>query len=162
MGINTSVGSEQRDWMLKAMQLFDSLTSAERSERMSRIRSSGTKIEMKVRRLVHSMGYRYRLHARDIFGNPDLAFRPRMKVIFANGCFWHQHGCGNYRMPKSRQSFWLPKLAKNKIRDELVLKQLRQQGWKALVIWECQVKRESLLRKRLKSFLEPNENIQLH
>jgi len=136
------------------MPRYDPLNPAERSERMSRIRNANTKPEMLVRRLVHGMGYRYRLHARDLPGKPDLAFRPRKKVIFVHGCFWHQHGCRQYRQPRTKSSFWEVKLAKNKVRDTLVRDQLRKLGWRVLVIWECQITRESELQNRIKRFLE--------
>ncbi|MEW6262375.1 MAG: very short patch repair endonuclease [Thermodesulfobacteriota bacterium] len=135
------------------MPRYDPLTPMERSERMSRIRNADTKPEMIVRRLVHGMGYRYRLHARDLPGNPDLVFRSRKKVIFVHGCFWHQHGCRQYRMPRTKKSFWEPKLAKNKARDALVRRELRSLGWGAMVVWECQIKREAVLRKRIERFL---------
>lgn len=132
----------------------DPLTPAQRSVRMSRIRNADTKPEMVVRRLIHSMGYRYRLHARDFPGHPDLVFRPRKKVIFVHGCFWHQHGCRQYRQPRSRLSFWEAKLARNKTRDVEVLSALEKLGWRVLVIWECQMKDVALLRSQIKSFLE--------
>lgn len=136
------------------MPRYDPLTRAERSERMSRIRNADTKPEMLVRRLVHGMGYRYRLHARDLPGNPDIVFRPRNRVILVHGCFWHQHGCSQYRQPRTRQSFWGPKLAKNKMHDAKVRSALRRQGWHVMVIWECQIRRESVLKKRIKQFLD--------
>lgn len=136
------------------MPPYDPLTPAERSERMSRIRSSDTKPEMIVRQLVHGMGYRYRLHARDLPGHPDLVFRPRKKVIFVNGCFWHQHGCRQYRQPRTKRSFWDPKLARNKARDAKVQRELRQLGWRVMVIWECKVKEEDVLRNRIIKFLD--------
>ena len=136
------------------MPRYDPLSAAERSERMSRIRNVDTKPEMIVRRLVHSMGYRYRVHVGDLPGNPDLVFRLRKKVIFVHGCFWHQHGCRQYRQPRTKRSFWEPKLTKNKARDSKVRRELRQLGWRALVIWECQVNKETALRIRIKRFLD--------
>ncbi|MBN1515074.1 DNA mismatch endonuclease Vsr [Candidatus Sumerlaeota bacterium] len=136
------------------MSRYDPLTPSERSERMSRIRNANTKPEMTVRRLVHGMGYRYRLHARDLPGKPDLVFRSRKKVIFVHGCFWHQHGCRQYRQPRTKRSFWEPKLAKNKVRDAAIKWELRKRGWGVMVIWECQVGKESVLRSRIKRFLE--------
>ena len=130
------------------------LTPSQRSERMSRIRSRDTKPEMQVRRLVHSMGYRYRLRSKDIPGHPDLVFRSRKKVIFVHGCFWHQHGCKQYKMPKSKLNFWLPKLRKNVERDKKVQKELRDLGWQSLVIWECQLKECEMVRKSTRLFLE--------
>ncbi len=136
------------------MVRYDPLTKAERSTRMSRIRNADTKPEMAVRRLVYGMGYRYRLHARDLPGKPDLVFRGRKKVIFVHGCFWHQHGCRQYRQPRSNRSFWEPKLARNKAHDAEVRRELHMIGWREMVIWECQIRRESMLRNRIKRFLE--------
>ncbi len=136
------------------MPRYDPLTPAERSERMSRIRNADTKPEMIVRRLIHGMGYRYRLHVRDLPGNPDLVFRPRRMVIFVHGCFWHQHGCRQYRQPRTRRSFWGPKLAGNKARDADVKRELRGHGWSVMVVWGCQVRNESVLRNRIKRFLD--------
>ena len=99
---------------------MDTLSKAQRSERMSRVRGKDTKPELLVRRLVHGMGYRYRLHRRDLPGTPDLVFPGRRKVIFVHGCFWHRHpdpACKLARLPKSRTDFWLPKLEGNRARD---------------------------------------------
>lgn len=132
----------------------DTLSPLERSQRMAKVKSKGTKPEMLVRRLVHSMGYRYRLHGPGLPGRPDLVFKGRRKVIFVHGCFWHRHeGCRLARLPKSRLDFWLPKLEGNKQRDAQKLEQLCQQGWKSLVIWECELKDLSSLEKRLRAFL---------
>jgi DNA mismatch endonuclease (patch repair protein) len=136
---------------------LDPLSPAERSERMGRVKNADTKPEMAVRRLIYAMGYRYRLHAPDLPGRPDIVFRGRRKVIFVHGCFWHQHGCAQYRMPKTNTAFWLPKLEKNKARDRKVHQDIRKLGWKALVIWECQVKRASRLKQRIKRFLEAGQ-----
>ena len=110
---------------------------------MSRVRGAGTKPEVIVRRLVHGMGYRYRLHRRDLPGNPDLVFLGRRRVIFVHGCFWHRHpdpGCPLARLPKSRLDFWKPKLEGNRARDERNEAELKKRGWEVLVIWECQLK----------------------
>lgn len=136
------------------MPRYDPLTKAERSARMSRIRNADTKPEMIVRRLVHAMGYRYSLHARDVPGNPDLVFRPRKKIIFVHGCFWHQHGCRRYRQPRTNRAFWEPKLTRNRARDAEVRKMLREQGWRIMTVWECQLKNAGRLASRLKRFLE--------
>jgi DNA mismatch endonuclease, patch repair protein len=136
------------------MPRYDPLTPAARKERMSRIRSSDTKPEIAVRRLVHGMGYRYRLCVDDLPGTPDLVFSGRKKVIFVHGCFWHQHGCSQYRQPRSNLGFWEPKLAKNKIRDTKVKRNLRKLGWKSFVVWECQIKQPQRLVSRIQRFLE--------
>ncbi|MDP6849085.1 MAG: very short patch repair endonuclease [Kiritimatiellia bacterium] len=135
----------------------DPLTPEERSQRMSLVRGKDTKPEMYIRRLVHSMGYRYRLHVQDLPGSPDLLFPSRKKVIFVHGCFWHRHHCrmGN-RMPKSRLDFWRPKLEGNKKRDIKHHRMLRRMGWRVLVIWECQThpKKVEKLSARIICFLE--------
>ena len=134
---------------------MDPLTPEERSERMSRIGPKDTQPELTVRRLVYSMGYRYRIHDAGLPGRPDLVFRGRQKVIFVHGCFWHQHkGCTIYRMPKSRQDFWLPKLKENKARDRRNMSKLQRMGWGVLVIWECELGDLDALRDRIISFLE--------
>ena len=136
--------------------MTDTVTPRRRSEIMSNIRAKGMKPEMAVRRMVHAMGYRYRLHRRDLPGKPDLAFPARRKVIFVHGCFWHQHGdtaCRIARRPKSNQDYWLPKLERTVARDSEHLVQLAELGWDVLVIWECQVK-ESRTADRIRKFLE--------
>lgn len=132
----------------------DPLSPSERTELMSRIRSGDTKPEMAVRRLVYSMGYRYRLRVKDLPGRPDLVFKGRKKVIFVHGCFWHQHGCDHYRMPRSRTDFWLTKLAKNVARDEKVMRELSGMGWRVLVIWECQLRDMRRVERAVRGFLE--------
>lgn len=134
---------------------MDTLTPAERSRRMSLVRGKDTKPEMLVRRLVHGLGYRYRLHARDLPGNPDLVFPSRSKVIFVHGCFWHRHGkCKNTRWPKSKLDFWRPKLEQNHERDKVNRRRLHGLGWRVMVIWECQLSKLPVLTARLRAFLE--------
>jgi DNA mismatch endonuclease (patch repair protein) len=135
---------------------MDTLTPLERSERMSRVRSTDTRLEMVVRRLVYGMGYRYRLHRKDLAGKPDLVFATRRKVIFVHGCFWHRHDdpqCRLARLPKSRLDFWLPKLSENKARDHRVEERLAEMGWESMTIWECQVRDISALQQRISEFL---------
>jgi DNA mismatch endonuclease (patch repair protein) len=137
--------------------MVDTLTAAARSERMSQVRSKDTKPEMIVRRLVHSMGYRYRLHDRRLPGSPDLVFRSRRKVIFVHGCFWHRHpdpSCKRARMPKSRQNFWGPKLEGNRERDDRNREALDREGWRQMVVWECECGHREQLRNKLRDFLE--------
>lgn len=133
---------------------LDPLSPSERSERMSRIRGKDTKPELKVRHLVHSLGFRYRLHRSDLPGKPDLVFPSRNKVIFVHGCFWHLHGCNQYRYPKSKLEFWGPKLAENQRRDVRNQDALAENGWKALVIWECELRDEQALVDKIRTFLE--------
>jgi len=133
----------------------DTLTVRQRSELMSRIRSKDTKPEWSVRRLVHRMGYRYRLHAKELPGRPDLVFRPRRKVIFVHGCFWHRHeGCPANRMPKTRTDYWQDKLNGNVARDRRNEAALRADGWGVLVIWECDIRGNlDRLAPRIRAFL---------
>lgn len=133
---------------------MDTLTPAERSARMGLVRSKDTKPEVLVRKLTHSMGFRYRLHDSSLPGKPDLVFPGRRKIIFVHGCFWHRHGtCKNTRWPKSRLEFWKPKLERNRARDLSNRKALRKLGWRVLVIWECQIEESERLRERIRHFL---------
>src|ERR1700722_6837944 len=117
---------------------------------MAKIRSKDTRPEMLVRRLLYALGYRYRLHAKDLPGRPDIVFRGRRKVIFVHGCFWHLHqGCKIARMPKSRLEFWVPKLEANKQRDTRNKRALGKEGWKVLTIWECDLKDTDRLEQRI-------------
>lgn len=123
---------------------------------MSRIRSRDTSPEMIVRRLVHGMGYRYRLHVASLPGKPDIVL-PRLKsIIEVRGCFWHQHsGCIDSHVPKSRVQYWGPKLERNMLRDRENGRELRKLGWRVCVIWECETKAAARLSRRLARFLEP-------
>jgi len=133
----------------------DSLSPKERSEIMARVRSKNTRPELLVRKLVFALGYRYRLHARALPGCPDLVFRPRHKVIFVNGCFWHRHAnCDLARIPKSRIDFWTTKLEGNRDRDERNKWALAREGWKVLTIWECQLRDAVRLEARIRRFLD--------
>ncbi len=122
---------------------------------MRQIRSKDTKPELAVRRLVHRLGYRFRLHRRDLPGSPDLVFPGRRKVIFVHGCFWHQHpnpGCRDARAPRSNGDYWKPKLARTAVRDAEAEQELRTLGWDVLTIWECELNRDDL-SDRLRAFL---------
>lgn len=137
----------------------DTLTPAERSLRMSLIRGKNTKPELFVRRLVHGMGYRSRLHGAGLPGKPDLVFRRRKCVIFVHGCFWHRHpdpACKIARLPKSRVEFWRAKLSRNRERDVAQVEALENLGWRVLTIWECQLKEVSELKENIRQFLEVN------
>jgi DNA mismatch endonuclease (patch repair protein) len=125
----------------------------DRSENMRRIRSKGMLPELAVRSMVHRMGYRFRLHRKDLPGKPDLVFVSRRKVIFVHGCFWHSHGCRIAHTPKSNADYWGPKLKRNQARDKTNLAAIAAQGWKPLVIWECEVKFREKLAKKLAAFL---------
>lgn len=137
--------------------MTDSLSKQDRSDRMRCITSKNTRPEMIVRKTVHAMGYRYRLHQRNLPGSPDLVFPSRRKVIFIHGCFWHRHGdplCKLSRLPKTRLDFWLPKLEANAQRDTLALANLDILGWSALVLWECELKDRASLQSRIGRFLD--------
>jgi DNA mismatch endonuclease, patch repair protein len=132
----------------------DTISSTRRSENMRQIKSKGMKPELIVRSMVHRMGYRYRLHSRDLPGKPDLAFRTRKKIIEVRGCFWHQHeGCPEAHLPKSRTHYWRPKLARNKQRDKENCKRLLELGWRVFVVWECETENTKRLSTTLRKFL---------
>lgn len=136
--------------------MVDTLTPRERSERMSRVKGKDTGPELKVRRLVHGMGYRYRLHGSKLPGKPDLVFRSRRAVIFVHGCFWHGHPdptCKLARQPKSRLDFWAPKLAANRTRDARNRDALLSAGWRVLELWECQLMKPEKLAEVIREFL---------
>jgi DNA mismatch endonuclease (patch repair protein) len=130
------------------------MTTAERSRIMRAVKSRNTEPENTVRQLAHRMGYRFRLHRADLPGKPDLTFASRRAVIFVNGCFWHGHGCKRgARVPKTNAAYWIAKIARNKARDRAVMKEVRQAGWRALVVWECETRDKGHLAKRIKRFL---------
>jgi len=136
---------------------MDTLTPAQRSERMSRVRHKGSAAERRVRSLAHALGYRFRLHSAVFPGKPDLVFASRRKVVFVHGCFWHRHPdpeCRLARLPKSRQDFWVPKLTANRARDERVLAELDRLGWRVLVIWECEMRDEASIVNKIGTFLD--------
>lgn len=129
------------------------------SARMRRIRKTDTVPEMVVRRLTHGLGFRYRLHRRDLPGTPDLVFPCRRKVIFVHGCFWHQHDCRlGRKQPSTNQDYWLPKLRRNVERDAIASAKLREAGWQVLVIWECWTRKPEGLADMIREFLESDES----
>lgn len=133
---------------------MDTLQPAQRSARMARVRSRDTKPERAVRKLLSEMGHRYRLNRTDVPGKPDIAFVGKKLAIFVHGCFWHRHDCAaGIRMPKSRIAFWAKKFKQNVERDRLVQSQLASSGWRTLVIWECEIKDRSRLRRKVGMFL---------
>lgn len=125
-----------------------------RSVLMARVRGKDTKPEIIVRKTAFALGYRYRLHRRDLSGSPDLVFVGRRKAIFVHGCFWHRHkGCSKTTTPKIRKKFWQSKFDANIRRDAKNVRELRSAGWKVLVIWECETANLVALQTRLNSFL---------
>lgn len=134
--------------------MVDVLTKEQRSYNMSRIRSRNTKPEMLIRSLVHRMGYRFRLHRRDLPGCPDMVLPKHHKIIFVHGCFWHMHNCSYGRVtPKTNAKFWQSKREGNVARDKRNLGRLRRAGWKVLTIWECQTRNPKKLIEKLRRFL---------
>ena len=121
---------------------------------MRKVRGRDTTPEMCVRRILHRAGYRYRLHARDLPGRPDIVFRRRRKVIFVHGCFWHRHdGCKRTTTPATRRAFWEDKFMANRKRDEAAVAALKRLGWDVVIVWECETTNAEKLRSRLVSFL---------
>ncbi|SFI61644.1 T/G mismatch-specific endonuclease [Phyllobacterium sp. CL33Tsu] len=121
---------------------------------MARVGPQDTKPEMIVRRVLHSMGYRFRLQAKELPGRPDIVFRPRKKAIFVHGCFWHRHpGCRKATTPKTRTKFWEAKFSSNQARDEKVIIELDRIGWSCLVVWECETNNIEKLSEVLEEFL---------
>lgn len=135
--------------------MVDNRSPESRSELMSRIGGKHTAPELIVRKLLHNLGYRFRLHRRDLPGTPDIVFPSRRKAVFVNGCFWHAHGCKIGRPPKSNLDFWLPKLERNRQKDRRDRHALRVLGWESLTIWQCQTGNVDRLKSRLVSFLGP-------
>jgi len=134
--------------------MVDVHSSQQRSYNMSRIKSRNTSPELAVRRIVYALGYRYRLHCRDLIGRPDLVFRRKRKVVLVHGCFWHRHNCKQGRVtPKTREDFWKAKFAANKKRDTKVIRTLKRDGWNVLVVWECQLSDTDKLKTLLVGFL---------
>src|SRR5471030_3245696 len=129
------------------------MKNEDRSRIMRAVRSKNTLPELTVRRLVHGLGYRFRLHRKDLAGKPDLVFPSRRKVIFVHGCFWHQHSCREGRIPGSNPEYWVPKLKRNVERDASARAELQAAGWKTLTIWECQTAGSAALGRVLREFL---------
>lgn len=137
---------------------MDVLTSDQRRRCMASVRGKDTQPEMIVRRAVHRLGYRYRLHSKDLPGKPDLVFPVWRKVIFVHGCFWHRHRCKKGRsLPQVNREFWEAKLAANVERDRKVRNTLRKQGWQSLIIWECQTCDLAKLAMRLSDFISASD-----
>jgi DNA mismatch endonuclease, patch repair protein len=149
----------------------DVFTREKRSEIMARVRNKNTRPEMVVRSVLHAMGYRYRLHGRDLPGSPDIVFPKRRTVIFVHGCFWHGHeGCGRAKRPTGNAAFWNEKIDLNMARDAEAAARLTEAGWRVHVVWQCRISEAQVLGDELRAFLDgegaskkevqsrPNEN----
>lgn len=138
-----------------AAPAMDVLTPEQRRRNMQRIRSKNTKPELVVRRLIHALGFRYRLHGRDLPGRPDLVFRSRRKVVFVHGCYWHVHSCAYGQVtPATNAEFWREKRMANVARDRRTRAKLRALGWRALIVWECEIRKPDRVADRVRRFLE--------
>lgn len=122
---------------------MDTISKSERSRNMSRIKSKNTGPELKLRKLLASRGFRYRVHS-PLLGKPDIVFPSKRLAIFINGCFWHGHGCKVDHKSKSNELFWTTKIIKNKLRDKKNIELLKKDGWKSLVIWECELETDEI------------------
>ena len=135
--------------------MADVHTREQRSFNMSRIRSKNTTPELTIRRMVHTLGFRYRLHGRKLPGRPDLVFASRHKVIFVHGCYWHMHACSYGRVtPKTNAAFWLKKRGANVERDRRNVRELARLCWRVLVVWECSLRKPQDVQRRVVKFLE--------
>lgn len=132
--------------------LMDKISPEQRSRNMAAVRAKDTAPELAVRRLLHRLGLRFRLHQAELPGKPDIVLKRHRVVIFVHGCFWHGHSCPRGRAPTSRTDFWLPKLQRNRDRDCRCKAQLRAMSWRVLTIWECEVRDEAKLARRLSRF----------
>lgn len=134
---------------------MDTLSSLDRSKNMRAIKGRDTGPELIVRRLLHAMGYRFRLHRRDLPGSPDVVLPRHRVAVLIHGCFWHRHSCSRGRSkPRTRRAFWRTKFAGNEVRDRRSLRALRREGWRVIVVWECQTGEVDRLRERLARFLQ--------
>lgn len=134
---------------------MDRITSAERSAQMSLVKSKDTGPELVVRKLAHSLGYRYRLHGAGLPGKPDLVFSKRKKIVFVHGCFWHRHvACRRATTPATNLEYWLPKFERTVERDLRNIERLAELGWSSLVLWECELKNTGALAEKLMAFLD--------
>ena len=129
-------------------------TPEQRSRIMRAVKGADTAPEMTVRRMAHGMGYRFRLHRKDLPGKPDLVFPKLHKVVFVHGCFWHGHDCARgARIPKGNREYWVAKIGKNRKRDSLTRTSLAKSGWQVATFWECDLKDLERLKERLSEFL---------
>jgi len=140
---------------------MDNRSKDSRSQLMAKVRSKDTKPEIEVRSLLHRLGYRFRLHRKELPGKPDIVFKRRRKAIFVHGCFWHGHGCQIGRLPKSNLDYWREKIERNINRDAEKRSELEKLGWSVDEVWQCEIKDNQLLAERLKNFLGPTKPIDI-
>lgn len=134
--------------------MTDVYTKKKRSAVMAKIKGKNTNTEIIVRKILKKMGYSFHTNVSDLPGSPDIVFPKRRKIIFIHGCFWHQHlRCKASDRPRTNVAFWEQKLDRNIKRDRIVRQQLKKMGWKALILWGCQIRRENILRNRIRNFI---------
>ncbi|AJQ84923.1 DNA mismatch endonuclease Vsr [Xanthomonas oryzae pv. oryzae] len=136
--------------------MTDRLSPERRRYLMQQVRSKNTRPEKAVRSLLHSIGYRFRLHRKDLPGTPDIVFPSRRLVLFVHGCFWHGHGCRIGQLPKSRLDYWSPKIEANRARDQRKEAALAAEGWRVAVVWQCELSDLGALEARLRNILDPS------
>jgi DNA mismatch endonuclease (patch repair protein) len=138
---------------------MDPFDAAKRSEIMSHIRGKDTDVEKKVRSLLHSLGYRFRLHVDGLPGKPDIVLPKYASIVFVHGCFWHGHNrCKRASIPQTNREFWTQKISGNMQRDRRTIRELHKLGWKVLVVWQCQTKNRALVENRIAKFLGKDED----
>lgn len=137
--------------------MADNLTAQQRSANMRAVHGKDTGPELVIRSMLHRLGYRFRLHRRDLPGTPDIVLPARRCVIFVNGCFWHGHACGRGQLPVTNAAFWKDKIRENRERDKRVRRELRKLGWRVLLVWQCQTKDLEPLRRRTIRFLDAGD-----
>jgi DNA mismatch endonuclease, patch repair protein len=133
--------------------MTDHVGKDKRSRIMRSVKSKNSGPEMVLRRSLHRLGFRYRIHCADLPGKPDIVFTKRKKIIFVHGCFWHGHGCGKGRLPKSNVEFWRDKIERNIVRDAAAREHLENAGWKVLTVWQCELRDPSFVQDKVLSFL---------
>ena len=133
--------------------MTDTHTRKQRRANMQAVRSKNTALELSIRSTIHRLGFRFRLHRKDLPGTPDIVLPSRKSVIFVHGCFWHGHGCSKGKLPASNVDFWKAKIQRNRERDSKSEEQLGKEGWKVLKVWECETKDQSALVGRISRFL---------
>lgn len=153
-GVGKRKGNESAQRIRYVSDMPDHVDSKRRSYIMASVGTKNTRPELVVRQALHRLGYRYRLHRRDLPGSPDLVFPGRKKAIFVHGCFWHGHRCRWGKLPKSRLDYWKPKIEANRERDRKNVEALRDAGWSVEVVWQCELKAPEVAIERLVDFLD--------